>query len=122
MFNLKKLMRTAILCSLIPGSIFAQEFPPKKTVTMVVGFAAGGSADTAARVIAKKLSENIGQAVVVENRPGAGGNIAHAMVAKAPIDGSIILMGSIGPLTIAPHMMKVAYDPFKDLAPLTMSL
>ena len=115
-------MRTAILCSLIPGSIFAQEFPPKKTVTMVVGFAAGGSADTAARVIAKKLSENIGQAVVVENRPGAGGNIAHAMVAKAPIDGSIILMGSIGPLTIAPHMMKVAYDPFKDLAPLTMSL
>ena len=89
---------------------------------MVVGFAAGGSADTAARVIAKKLGENIGQAVVVENKPGAGGNIAHAAVANGPLDGSMILLGSIGPLTIAPHMMKVSYDPFKDLAPLTMGL
>jgi tripartite-type tricarboxylate transporter receptor subunit TctC len=106
----------------LPGALLAQEFPPKKPVTMVVGFAAGGSADTAARVIAKKLGENIGQAVVVDNKPGAGGNIAHAAVANGPLDGSMILLGSIGPLTIAPHMMKVSYDPFKDLAPLTMGL
>jgi tripartite-type tricarboxylate transporter receptor subunit TctC len=112
----------SLVLAIFSGTVIAQEFPPKKTVTMVVGFAAGGSADTAARVIAKKLGENIGQAVVVDNKPGAGGNIAHAAVANGPVDGSMILLGSIGPLTIAPHMMKISYDPFKDLAPLTMGL
>jgi tripartite-type tricarboxylate transporter receptor subunit TctC len=122
MLNLKKFFQAAVFLGLMPAIAMAQEFPPKKAITMVVGFAAGGSADTAARVIAKKLGENIGQAVVVDNKPGAGGNIAHAAVANGPTDGSIILLGSIGPLTIAPHMMKVSYDPFKDLAPLTMGL
>ena len=100
----------------------AQDFPPKKNITMVVGFAAGGAADTAARIIAKKLGENIGAAVVVDNKPGAGGNIAHGYAAQGPADGSVILFGSVGPLTIAPHMMKVPYDPFKDLAPITMGV
>jgi tripartite-type tricarboxylate transporter receptor subunit TctC len=112
----------SFILSSLSSTVFAQEFPPKKTVTMVVGFAAGGSADTAARVIAKQLGENIGQAVVVDNKPGAGGNIAHAAVANGPTDGSMILLGSIGPLTIAPHLMKIPYDPVKDLAPLTMGL
>jgi tripartite-type tricarboxylate transporter receptor subunit TctC len=100
----------------------AQEFPPKKTITMVVGFAAGGAADTAARIIAKKLGENIGANVVVDNRGGAGGNIAHQYAANGPTDGSTILFGSVGPLTIAPHMMKLPYDPFKDLSPITMGV
>lgn len=100
----------------------AQEFPPKKTITMVVGFAAGGAADTAARIIAKKLSENIGANVVVDNRGGAGGNIAHQYVANGPTDGGTILFGSVGPLTIAPHLMKLPYDPFKDLSPITMGV
>jgi tripartite-type tricarboxylate transporter receptor subunit TctC len=100
----------------------AQEFPPKKTITIVVGFAAGGSADSAARVIAKKLGEDLGQNVIVDNKPGAGGNIAHAYTANAPADGSVILFGSIGPLSIAPHLMKLPYDPQKDLAPLTMGV
>jgi tripartite-type tricarboxylate transporter receptor subunit TctC len=103
----------------LAGSAFAQDFPPKKTVTLVVGFAPGGAADAAARLIAKKLGENIGQTVVVDNKAGAGGNIAHQLVANGPADGSMLLLGSIGPLTIAPHMMKVGYDPFKDLAPLS---
>ena len=94
----------------------AQDFPPAKPVTLVVGFAAGGAADAAARLIAKKLGENIGQSVVVDNKGGAGGNIAHQFVANAPADGSVLLLGSVGPLTIAPHLMKVNYDPFKDLA------
>lgn len=97
----------------------AQDFPPKKAVTMVVGFAPGGAADAAARLIARKLGENIGQTVIVENKAGAGGNIAHQLVATGPGDGSMILLGSIGPLAIAPHMMKLPYDPFKDLAPLS---
>jgi tripartite-type tricarboxylate transporter receptor subunit TctC len=101
----------------VPG--LAQDFPPKKAISMVVGFAPGGAADAAARLIAKKLGENIGQTVVVENKAGAGGNIAHQQVAHGAEDGSVLLFGSIGPLTIAPHMMKVGYDPFKDLAPIS---
>lgn len=100
----------------------AQDFPPRKTVTMVVGFAAGGAADTGARIIAKKLGEQIGASVIVENRPGAGGNIAHQYTAQAATDGSIILFGSVGPLTVAQHMMKLPYDPVRDLAPITMGV
>ena len=80
------------------------------------------SADIAARIIAKKLGENIGQSVVVENKPGAGGNLAHTQVANGPSDGSVLLFGSIGPLAIAPHFMKIGYDPLKDLAPITMGV
>lgn len=105
--------------SLSPAS--AQDWPTK-TVTLVVGFAAGGATDGAARIIARKLQENIGRPVVVENRAGAGGNLAHQYVAKAAPDGSVILLGSIGPLAIAPHLMNVGYDPQKDLAPLTMGV
>jgi tripartite-type tricarboxylate transporter receptor subunit TctC len=72
--------------------------------------------------IAKKLSENIGQSVVIDNKAGAGGNIAHQFVASGPADGSVILLGSVGPLTIAPHLMKLPYDPVKDLSPLTMGV
>ena len=100
----------------------AQDFPPRKTVTMVVGFAGGGAADTGARIIAKKLGEQIGASVIVENRPGAGGNIAHQYTAQAATDGSIILFGSVGPLTVAQHMMKLPYDPVRDLAPITMGV
>ena len=70
-----------------PNTANAQEFPPKKTITIVVGFAPGGSADNAARVIAKKLSEDLGQNVIVDNKPGAGGNIASAQVKRAAPDG-----------------------------------
>jgi tripartite-type tricarboxylate transporter receptor subunit TctC len=103
-------------------SALAQDFPPKSSISMVVGFAAGGAADTAARIIAKKLGENIGASVVIDNRPGAGGNIAHQFVANGPTDGSVILLGSVGPLTIAPHMMKVSYDPLKDFAAISMGV
>jgi tripartite-type tricarboxylate transporter receptor subunit TctC len=106
---------------LIPFNSQAQELP-KRSITMYVGFAAGGGADTSARIIAKKLSENIGQSVIVENRAGAGGNIVHGTVATGPSDGSVILLGSIGPLSIAPNLMKLSYDPVKDLAPLTMGV
>jgi len=99
----------------------AQELP-QKTITLVVGFVAGGGADTAARIIARKVSDNLKQTVVIDNRAGAGGNLAHQYVATATPDGSTILLGSVGPLAVAPHMMKVGYDPLKDLAPLTMGV
>eukprot|EP01042_Synura_sphagnicola_P015796 gene15796-20010_t len=91
----------ATAAATLSGAAHAQDFPPKKPVTLVVGFAAGGAADAAARLIAKKLGENIGQSVVVDNKGGAGGNIAHQFVANAPADGSVLLLGSVGPLTIA---------------------
>jgi tripartite-type tricarboxylate transporter receptor subunit TctC len=100
----------------------AQDFPPKKNITMIVGFVAGGAADTGARIIAKRLGENLGVSVTVENKAGAGGNIAHQQTATGPADGSVLLLGSVGPLAIAPHMMKLPYDPVKDLAPLTMAV
>ncbi len=110
----------ALACAALGwGAAQAQDFPPAKPVTLVVGFAPGGAADAAARLIAKKLSDNIGQTVVVDNKAGAGGNIAHQFTAKGPADGSLLLFGSIGPLTIAPHLMKVGYDPFADLAPIS---
>lgn len=103
------------------GIAVAQDIP-KKQITIVVGFEAGGAADHAARVVAKKLTENLGTTVVVDNKPGAGGNIAHEQVARAAADGSVILLGSVGPLSIAPHLSKLRYDPEKDLAPLTMGM
>lgn len=112
-------LSTLVLGGLIHAQAHAQDFPPKKPVTLVVGFAAGGAADAAARLIAKKLGENIGQTVIVENKGGAGGNIAHQFVAKAVPDGSVLLFGSVGPLTIAPHLMKLPYDPFVDLTPIS---
>lgn len=115
------LLGAAALSLLALQPAHAQEFP-KKTITLVVGFAAGGAVDTAARIVAKKLSENLGLTVAVDNRAGAGGNIAHGNVANAVPDGSVILLGSVGPLSVAPHMMKLSYDPQKDLAPLTMGV
>ncbi|MBI5276695.1 MAG: tripartite tricarboxylate transporter substrate binding protein [Burkholderiales bacterium] len=117
----RQLLRASAACLLALSPLLApaQDFPPRKPVTLFVGFAPGGAADSAARLIARKLGDNIGQSVVVENKAGAGGNIVHQQVAGGPADGSVLLLGSIGPLTIAPHMMKVGYDPFTDLAPVS---
>ena len=113
----------ALALPLLPASAAAADVFPGKPITMVVGFAPGGATDTAARIIAKKLGENLGQSVVVDNRAGAGGNIAHLQVSLAAADGYTILLGSVGPLTIAPHLVaKLGYDPQKDLAPLTMGV
>jgi tripartite-type tricarboxylate transporter receptor subunit TctC len=107
---------------LVAASAIAQQEPSKKPLTIVVGFEAGGAADHAARIVAKRLAENLGTTVVVDNKPGAGGNIAHELVARAPADGTVVLLGSVGPLSIAPHLTKLRYDPEKDLAPLTMGM
>jgi tripartite-type tricarboxylate transporter receptor subunit TctC len=114
---------TALLGALLAAGAAAQDAFPSRPITMVVGFAPGGGTDTAARIIAKAATETLGQSVVVDNRAGAGGNIAHELVAKALPDGHTILLGSVGPLTVAPHMIKnLPYDPLKDLAPVTMAV
>ena len=100
----------------------AQPFPAR-SVTLTVGFAPGGGTDTAARIVAQELSENIGQSVVVENRAGAGGNIAAQHIALAPPDGYTIHLTSVGPMSVAPHLVKnLGYDPKRDIAPITMGV
>ena len=112
-----------LLATVAAGSLHAQGFVPTHAVTITVGFAPGGGTDTAARIVAKKVSEDIGQPVIVENRAGAGGNIAAQHIANAPPDGYTIHLTSIGPMTVAPSMEKnLPYDPKKDIAPITMGM
>jgi len=112
-----------LLAALAASSLHAQQNFPTHPVTLTVGFAPGGGTDTAARIVAKKLTENIGQSVIVENRAGAGGNIAAQQIATAPPDGYTIHLTSVGPMTVAPAMVKnLPYDPKKDIAPITMGM
>jgi tripartite-type tricarboxylate transporter receptor subunit TctC len=119
-------MKTAWIAAIalaVAGSALAQGSYPTRPVTMVVGFAPGGGTDTVARIIAKNLSESLGQQVVVENRSGAGGNIATDYVAHAEPDGYTILLGNVGSLAVAPHMIaSLGYDPLRDFAPITMAV
>ena len=100
----------------------AQSGFPSKPITMVVGFEPGGGTDTVARIVARTLGDNLGQQVVVENRAGAGGNIAVDYVAKSAPDGYSLVLANVGALAVNPHMIKVPYDPMKDLTPITMAV
>ncbi len=94
---------------------------PNRTIRIVVGFAAGGGNDIFARIIAQKLQERLGQTVVVENRPGAGGRLAADYVAGAPADGYTLLVGASGAMAIAPAVYeKMAYSTLKDFVPVSM--
>ena len=88
---------------------------------MVVGFAPGGANDTLARILSLELNKALGQPVLVDNRPGAGGTIGADIVAKAPPDGHTLLLGSTGTNGIAPSLYtKLPYDQMKDLAPVSL--
>jgi tripartite-type tricarboxylate transporter receptor subunit TctC len=99
----------------------AQNFT--KQVTIIVPFAPGGTSDILARLIGPKLSENIGQPVIVENKPGASGNLGADFVAKAAPDGHTLLLTDVGSLATAPTLFrKLSFDVQKDLVPVTMVL
>ncbi|MFE0759106.1 Bug family tripartite tricarboxylate transporter substrate binding protein [Inquilinus sp. NPDC058860] len=101
------------------GPVSAQTF--ERTVRIVVPYAPGGTSDTLARIIAPQLSEAIGQTVVVENKPGAAGNIGADAVAKADPDGHTLLLADVGSIATAPGLFSdLSYDPLKDLAPVGM--
>ena len=121
---MRRILLTAVLAfGTTSGPVFAQANFPSKPITMVVGFAPGGGTDTAARIIAKKLTENIGQNVIVENRSGAGGNIAANYVSKAAPDGYTIILTAPGSVAVAPHQnSNLPYDPRTDLTPITMAV
>lgn len=109
------------LCAILgltAGAAAQAQNYPDRPIKMLVGFAAGGSSDVLARVVANALSQRLGQQIVVENRPGVGGHIAAEAVAHATPDGYTILFGTNGTLGIGPAIYKhLRYDPLKDLAP-----
>src|SRR3989449_904918 len=110
------------LLALLCASALAQSYSPPRPVRMVVGFPPGGGPDVVARIIAPGLSENLGQPVVIENRPGATGTVAAAMVAKSPADGYTLMMGHVSVNAIAPSLFpNLQYDVFKDFAPVTLA-
>jgi tripartite-type tricarboxylate transporter receptor subunit TctC len=110
-------MLLASLGLVLAGAVPAQELP-SGPVRFVVGFAAGGSTDAMARIIADKLADRIGRQIVIENNAGASGRLAAEQVRKAPPNGSTVLVGNIGMVVLAPVTFKdLPYDPLRDFAP-----
>ena len=110
-----------VLAALAVGaSATAADFPDR-TITMVVPFAAGGSTDVVARIVAQKMSEDLGQQVIVQNVAGAGGNLGAGNVARAEPDGYTILMGTVATHALNPLILKsTPYDAEKDFAPISL--
>jgi tripartite-type tricarboxylate transporter receptor subunit TctC len=113
----------ALLCPIlatiaVTGAAVAQDYPARP-VRLIVPYSPGGSADASARVIADRLGERLKQQVLVENRPGAAGNLGTKAVVDAPPDGYTLLLGFDGTLAVLPNLQKMPYDPAGDLAPIT---
>jgi tripartite-type tricarboxylate transporter receptor subunit TctC len=109
-----------LLLGLVAVAAQAQDFPGKP-IKMIVPYAPGGLPDTMMRIIGPKMSESLGQQIIVENRPGAGGISGTEMVAKSSADGYTLLIADVSQLAINPHLFKqLPYDPLKDLAPVSL--
>src|SRR5438105_15463796 len=109
----------AVLSALFVGSAFAADNYPNRLVRIIVPFPAGGPTDVMARFIGQKLSERLGQQFIVEDQPGAAGNIGMGNAAKAPGDGYTILFVSSSYVVNPSLYHKVSYDPEKDFVPIT---
>jgi len=108
----------AMLAGAAPDAL-AQGWP-QKPVHIVVPFPPGGVTDSIARITSEWLTNRLGQPVIAENRPGASGAIAGELVARSAPDGYTLLLATVPPLAIAPHVQKVPYDPLKDFAPIAI--
>ncbi|MGO4329845.1 Bug family tripartite tricarboxylate transporter substrate binding protein [Cupriavidus sp. 2TAF22] len=111
-----------LLGALVPLRPALADAPyPGKVIRLVVPFAPGGSTDILARLLSERLKDELGQTVIVENRPGAGGNIGAELVARAAPDGYTLLLAAAGPTVINPSLYaKMPFDPARDLAPVVM--
>ncbi|MBN9079860.1 MAG: tripartite tricarboxylate transporter substrate binding protein [Rhizobiales bacterium] len=108
----------ALLGSMVGAQ--AQTYPDKP-IKLVIPYAVGGSTDLTGRMLARSLSDRLGQPIVVESRPGAGGSVGHEFVAKSPADGYTLLFSAAGPLTVTPHIYsKLGYDPVKAFEPVML--
>ena len=118
---LKAALSAAGVITLAPGGSFAQDKYPSKTIIWMVGYAAGGNADIRSRQIAKSMSQSLGQTIVVDNKPGAGGNLGTELIAKAKPDGYVIGMGSFAPLAVNHALFKkLNFDPVNDVTPIML--
>ena len=110
------------IAAALPLTAIAQSWPSKQPIKIIVVYPPGGASDVTARLIASKLTESIGQSVVVENKPGANGIIATEFVAKAAPDGYTLLMANLGPNAINPVIYKkLPYDAVKDFSAITLT-
>ena len=119
MFRMIKAILIAAL--LVVSTASSAQSYPSKPIHIIVPYPAGGTSDILARTIGQRLSESFGQPVIVENKPGANGNVGADLVAKAPADGYTLLLADIGALVISPSVYPtLPFDPVKDFAPVTM--
>lgn len=118
--NRKNFIACSLLSALCVTTAFAQDYPSAKPVRIMVGASAGGGTDILARLLADKFGQSMKQSFVVENRPGAANTLAADATAKAPKDGYTLLVATNTGQAIAPHLLKLAYDPMKDLQPIGM--
>jgi tripartite-type tricarboxylate transporter receptor subunit TctC len=118
---MSRLASVLALTMAVAGGTLAQGDFPSKPVKFVVPYAAGGLPDTMSRVVAQRMSESIGQQVVVDNRPSAGGIVGCELVAKSPADGYTLLVADVGQVAINPALYaKLPYDPAKDFVPVSL--
>ncbi|MGV3629076.1 MAG: Bug family tripartite tricarboxylate transporter substrate binding protein [Betaproteobacteria bacterium] len=116
------MLRLMFVITLIATGLAHAQNYPVKTVRLVVPLVAGGPTDLLARLIAQPLGERLGQQVIVDNRPGAGGNIGAEMVARSPADGYTLFMGTSGPMSINVSIYpKIGYHPARDFAPVLLA-
>ena len=120
MRTLTRFLTVASLATAVCASAFAQSWPTKP-VRFIVPYPPGGTSDILARTIGDKLGTALGQTIVVENKPGANGNVGAEFVAKAAPDGYTFLLADIGAIAISPSVYPtLPFDPVKDFAPVTM--
>src|SRR5678816_4727772 len=114
-------LMVALVTALVVPLAAGQDYPGNKPIRLIVPFPAGGGTDIFARVIGNKLTESLKWVVVIDNKPGAGGNLGIDAVAKAPPDGYTLGLGQTSNLAINPTLYpKLPYDPLKDLVPIVL--
>ncbi len=109
----------ALLAFACMSTAFAQSYP-NHPIRVIIPWPPGQATDLAARMVSEKLVPVLGQPLVMDNKPGAGGTIGSEFASKQPADGYTLLAGSSGPISISPNVQKVAYDPLKDFAPISL--
>ncbi len=120
---MKRLLTSLLLSVAASSTVTAQAWPTAKPVSLLVPFPPGGSSDAIARTLGAKLQESLGGSFVVDNRGGAGGTIGTAAAKRSAPDGYTVLVTSLGPLVIGPHLLKnVGYDPTKELDYITVAV